>query len=283
MDFLREYESETLYLVGDIVDFWAMSRGIHWSSAQNTVVQKLLKRARHGSRVILIPGNHDEALREYVGSSFGDIHLAQEVIHDTADGRRYLLVHGDEFDQVTRYHRWLAVLGDQAYAFLVRLNVVTAWVRRRLRMAGYWSLAGYAKRKVKTAVSFIYDFEDAVVHSARQLGVDGVVCGHIHAAAMKDIDGIRYVNCGDWVDSCTAIVEHQDGRLELIEWGKARQSELTVRAPGGEETIAQVRRPLPIAARQSMAHQTSGGSRAPAGRSLSPRPEPTGRLRSTVL
>ena len=260
LDFLRDYESETLYLVGDIIDFWAMSRGIQWSSAQNTVIQKVLKRARHGARVVLIPGNHDEALREYVGSRFGDVHVVMEAIHTAADGRRYLVIHGDEFDQVTRYHRWLAVLGDRAYAFLVRLNVLIAWGRRRLRMAGYWSLAGYAKRKVKTAVSFIYDFEDAVAHSARQRGLDGVICGHIHAAAIKDINGIRYVNCGDWVDSCTAIVEHQDGSLELIEWGKARDPQVPVLVPRAEENAGHESPTLPIAARTALAR----GSGTPA-------------------
>jgi UDP-2,3-diacylglucosamine pyrophosphatase LpxH len=256
LDFLREYESQTLYLVGDIIDFWAMSRGIHWSGAQNTVVQKLLKRARHGARVVLIPGNHDEALREYIGSRFGDVHLAQEVIHRAADGRRYLLVHGDEFDQVTRHHRWLAVLGDRAYDVLVRLNTVIAWVRRHLRIAGYWSLAGFAKRKVKSAVSFIYDFEDAVARSARERGLDGVICGHIHAAAIKDIEGIRYVNCGDWVDSCTAIVEHQDGRLELIEWGKARLTQVPMPVAAVDEAPGHEAPPLPIAARQAMARHS---------------------------
>jgi UDP-2,3-diacylglucosamine pyrophosphatase LpxH len=260
LDFLREYEAQTLYLVGDIVDFWAMSRGIHWSAAQNTVVQKLLKRARHGTAVVLIPGNHDEALREYVGSRFGDVQVIGEAVHTTADGRRYLLVHGDEFDQVTRYHRWLAVLGDRAYAVLVRLNTVIAWVRRRLRIAGYWSLAGYAKRKVKTAVSFIYDFEDAVARSGRERSVDGVICGHIHAAALKDIDGVHYVNCGDWVDSCTAIVEHEDGRLELIEWGKARQAPAAVLVPAPEDTKETKAPPLPIAARQAMARQSGAAA-----------------------
>jgi UDP-2,3-diacylglucosamine pyrophosphatase LpxH len=256
LDFLREYESEALYLVGDIIDFWAMSRGIHWSRAQNTVVQKLLKRARHGARVLLIIGNHDEALREYVDSQFGDVQLALEAIHTAADGRRYLLVHGDEFDQVTRHHRWLAVLGDRAYEFLVRLNTVIAWVRRHLRIAGYWSLAGYAKRKVKTAVSFIYDFEDAVARSVRQRGLDGVICGHIHAAAIKDIDGVRYVNCGDWVDSCTAIVEHQDGRLELIEWGKTHHPQVPMPAAVDEATGHDAPS-LPLAARQAMARHSN--------------------------
>ena len=219
LDFLREYESEHLFLVGDIVDFWGMSRGIYWSTAQNTVVQKILRRARHGSDVVFIPGNHDEALREYVGTSFGEIRLAEELIHTAADGRRYLLIHGDEFDQVTKYHRWIAVLGDHAYGILVSINGLVSWLRRRLGVSGYWSLSGYAKRKVKTAVSFIFDFEESVAHCVKSRGVDGVICGHIHAAAIKELDGIRYLNCGDWVDSCTAIVEHLDGRMELIEWG----------------------------------------------------------------
>ncbi|HWS14406.1 MAG TPA: metallophosphoesterase, partial [Rhodocyclaceae bacterium] len=165
LDFLREHPSENLYLVGDIVDFWAMRRGVYWTAAQNTVVQKILRRARHGARVVFVPGNHDEALREHVGTSFGDIVLAQEYVHETADGRRYLLVHGDEFDQVTRYHRWAALLGDVSYNFLVRVNALVSRLRRLLRLSGYWSLAGYAKRKVKSAVSFIYGFEEAVIHA----------------------------------------------------------------------------------------------------------------------
>ena len=218
LSFLRRYESQYLYLVGDIVDFWAMSRGIHWSRQQNTVVQKLLKRARHGTRVIFVPGNHDEVLREYVGTSFGDIDLVQEHVHVAADGRRYAVLHGDEFDQVTRHHRWVAVLGDVAYNLLVRLNTWLSLARRTLGISGYWSLAGYAKRKVKSAVGFIYDFEDSVMHAVRDRGLDGVICGHIHSAAIRDIDGLTYINCGDWVDSCTAIVEHHDGRMELVNW-----------------------------------------------------------------
>jgi len=218
LSFLRHYESEHLYLVGDIIDFWAMSRGIHWSRQQNTFVQKVLKRARHGTRVIFVPGNHDEVLREYVGTSFGDIELVQEHVHVAADGRRYAVLHGDEFDQVTRHHRWVAVLGDVAYNLLVRLNTWLSLARRTLGISGYWSLSGYAKRKVKSAVGFIYDFEDSVMHAVRGRGLDGVICGHIHSAAIRDIDGMTYINCGDWVDSCTAIVEHHDGRMELIQW-----------------------------------------------------------------
>jgi len=219
LDFLREHEAEHLFLVGDIIDFWAMSRAIHWTPEQNTVVQKVLRRARHGEHVMLIPGNHDEALREYIGASFGDIQLEHEHIHVTADGKQYLLIHGDEFDQVMRHHRWVAVLGDIAYNLLVRVNAWLSWMRRTLRIPGYWSLAGYAKRRVKRAVSFIYDFEDSVIRAVRSRGLDGVICGHIHSAAVRDVDGVKYINCGDWVDSCTAIVEHQDGRMELIEWG----------------------------------------------------------------
>ena len=221
LDFLRDYESEYLFLVGDIIDFWSMSRGIVWTQQQNTVVQKVLRRARHGEHVMLVPGNHDEALREYDGVRFGNIQVVKEHVHVAADGKRYLLVHGDEFDQVTRYHRWVAVLGDISYNWLVRINGLLSWVRRRLNRPGYWSLAGYAKRKVKTAVSFIFDFEDSVIHHARERGMDGVICGHIHAATIRDMDGVTYINCGDWVDSCTAIVEHMDGRMELLHQGDA--------------------------------------------------------------
>jgi UDP-2,3-diacylglucosamine pyrophosphatase LpxH len=218
LEFLREYPAEHLYLLGDIIDFWSMSRGVHWSPSQNTILQKVLRRARHGEQVVFVPGNHDEALREYAGVAFGDIVVAADFVHQTADGRKLLLVHGDEFDQVTRYHRWVAVLGDAAYNGLVRANVWLSWVRRRLGRSGYWSLAGYAKRKVKTALQFIFDFEHAVMHHVRERGLDGVVCGHIHWAALKEVDGLTYANCGDWVDSCTAIVEHFDGRLELVDW-----------------------------------------------------------------
>ncbi|MGE5491872.1 MAG: UDP-2,3-diacylglucosamine diphosphatase [Actinomycetota bacterium] len=219
LEFLREFPAQQTYLIGDIIDFWSMSRSIHWSAAQNTVVQKMLRRARHGEKVVFIPGNHDEALRDYYGIAFGDIEIASEAVHETADSRRFLLIHGDAFDQVTRHHRWVAVAGDIGYDLLVRINHWLSWIRRKLGVPGYWSLAGYAKRKVKTALNFIFDFEDSALHHARERGLDGVICGHIHWAAIKDVGGLTYVNCGDWVDSCTAIVEHFDGRLELIDWG----------------------------------------------------------------
>lgn len=231
LDFLRHYEAENLFLVGDIIDFWAMNRSIHWTPTQNTVVQKVLRTARKGTRVVFVPGNHDEALREYIGTAFGDIELSYDHVHTTADGRRFLLIHGDEFDQVTRYHRWVAVLGDVAYNALVRINTWLSFIRRHLGRPGYWSLAGYAKRKVKSAVSFIYDFEDSVIRAVRERGVDGVICGHIHAAAIKQVDGLTYVNCGDWVDSCTGIVEHVDGRLELVDWGASVKLVAIARQP----------------------------------------------------
>ena len=216
--FLRAYPSENLYLIGDIIDFWAMSRSIQWTPAQNTVVQKVLRRARHGCNVIFIPGNHDEALREYVGISFGSIRIERDWVHTAADGRRYWLVHGDDYDQVTRHHRWVAILGDIGYNALVRINLWLSKMRRLLGRPGYWSLAGYAKQKVKKAVNFVFDFEDNIARATRGKGLDAVICGHIHWAADRDIDGVRYVNCGDWVDSCTAVVEHHDGRLEIIHW-----------------------------------------------------------------
>ena len=233
LDFLREYSSEQTFLIGDIIDFWAMSRSICWTPAQNTVVQKLLRRARHGERIVLVPGNHDEALRDYCGTVFGDIEVASEFVHETVDGRRFLLIHGDVFDQVTRHHRWVAILGDKAYELLVRLNAQLSWVRRKLGIPGYWSLAGYAKRKVKTALNFIFDFEESAVHHARDRGLDGVICGHIHWATIREINGLTYINCGDWVDSCTAIVEHFDGRLELVAWG-VRQAIPALAAPTPE-------------------------------------------------
>ena len=233
LEFLKAYESDYVFLVGDILDFWAMrSRGVYWSAAQNTLLQKLLKRARHHVQVIFIPGNHDEVAREHAGTSFGNIRVAMDYLHTAADGKRYLLLHGDEFDQVTRYHRWIAILGDHAYAAVVRLNLSLSWVRRTLGIPGYWSLSGYAKRKVKTAVDFVWGFEEAVVRYAKERGVDGVICGHIHVAAIRDVHGIRYVNCGDWVDSCTAIVEHPDGGLELLRWGATGTFESTHEALG---------------------------------------------------
>jgi UDP-2,3-diacylglucosamine pyrophosphatase LpxH len=217
LEFLREYDAERLFLVGDILDFDAMKRrGVYWTAAQNTVVQKILKRARHHVEVVFVPGNHDEGAREHVGVSFGNIRVVGEWLHTAADGRRYLLMHGDELEVAAKYHRLLALLGDHAYEMVVRLNILLARLRRLVGIPGYWSFSGFAKRRVKRALRFIEDFEDAAVRHARERRVDGIICGHIHAAALRRIDGIEYLNCGDWVDSCTGIVEHVDGRMELV-------------------------------------------------------------------
>ena len=207
LSFLRHYEPEYIFLVGDIVDFWAMSRSLYWPPTHNTVVQKILKKARHRVRVFMIPGNHDEALRDYVGSSFGDIVLLRSHVHTAADGRRYALLHGDEYDQVTHYHRWVSVLGDVSYTMLVHVNRLLSLIRRKLGVSGHWSLADYAKRNVLRAVSFISDFETSVVRNVKKRGYDGVICGHIHTPVIKSIEGLTYINCGDWVDSCTVIDE----------------------------------------------------------------------------
>ena len=220
LDFLRDYECETLFLVGDIIDFWALRRGIYWPAEHNTVVQKILRSARHGTRVVYVPGNHDEALRDYVEQAFGAILVVREHVHTTVDGRRFLLVHGDHYDQITTYARWLSLLGDMSYTWLLQLNRVLSWLRRKLGVAGHWSLADYAKRNVQKAAGFISGFETAIAHHVRGRGYDGVICGHIHTPVIRDVEGVSYMNCGDWVDSCTAVVEHLDGRMELVRHGE---------------------------------------------------------------
>lgn len=216
---LKAYRSEYVFLLGDIVDLWAMRRaGVHWTPEQNTFVQKMLRRSRHGEKVLYIPGNHDESARSYAGTRFGNVTVVHEYVHIAADGRRYLLVHGDKFDQVTRHHRWVTVLGDAGYNLLVWLNGYLSRLRRASGRSGYWSLAGHVKHRVKSALVYVERFEDAVLRHVQERGLDGAVCGHIHWPALKQAGGLTYINCGDWVESCTAVVEHLDGRMELIHW-----------------------------------------------------------------
>lgn len=217
--FLRLYDAETIYLVGDIVDGWRLRSGWYWPQSHNDVVQKLLRKVRKGSAVIYVPGNHDEFLRDYVGVSLGGIELAEHAIHETAGGKRYLVIHGDQFDLVVRHARWLALLGDGAYTAALFVNTYLNIVRRKLGLT-YWSLSAWAKLRVKNAVNFISRFEELLAAEARRQQVDGVICGHIHHAAMHEKFGISYVNTGDWVESCTVVVEHWDGTLELIRWGE---------------------------------------------------------------
>jgi UDP-2,3-diacylglucosamine pyrophosphatase LpxH len=217
LDFLREHEAETIYLVGDIVDFWKVKRGAKWAQSHNDVLQKLLRKSRKGSRIVFIPGNHDEGLRDYCGMHFGNIEIERNTVHTTADGKRYVVMHGDEFDVVVRSAKWLAILGDRGYEFALWCNNPLNWLRRHFGF-GYWSLSGYLKHRVKKAVSFIGAFEEAVATEARRQHADGIICGHIHVAADRMIDGIHYMNCGDWVESCTAIVETHEGKLEVVHW-----------------------------------------------------------------
>jgi UDP-2,3-diacylglucosamine pyrophosphatase LpxH len=226
LDFLRHTDCDTLYLVGDIVDGWQLRRNWYWPQAHNDVLQKLLRKARKGTRVIYVPGNHDEFARSYLGHNFGGIDVAEEWIHTTADGRRLWVTHGDFFDGVVQCAKWLALVGDWAYTLTLRLNVQFNRLRARLGLP-YWSLSNYLKQRVKRAVSYVSDFESALAREARIRGMDGVVCGHIHHAEMRDIDGILYANDGDWVESLTALCEHPDGRLEIIDWspsGEARRA-----------------------------------------------------------
>ncbi|MCI5048951.1 MAG: UDP-2,3-diacylglucosamine diphosphatase [Rickettsiales bacterium] len=217
LDFLKFNESQTLYLVGDIIDGWRLKRGWHWPQAHSTVIQKVLRKSRKGTHVVFVPGNHDEFLRDYCGLDFGGISMEREMIHTTADGRRLLIVHGDEFDGIMKYAKWLAFVGDYAYVFALRLNRYYNFVRQKLGYP-YWSLSAHLKHKVKQAVQVISDYEMYLADAARSKGLDGVVCGHIHHAEIRDIDGITYYNDGDWVESCTALVEHFDGSMEIIHW-----------------------------------------------------------------
>ncbi|MBV9509948.1 MAG: UDP-2,3-diacylglucosamine diphosphatase [Caulobacteraceae bacterium] len=221
LDFIRHVECETLYLVGDIVDGWKLRGGWFWPQAHNDVVQKVLRMARKGCQVIYVPGNHDEFVRDYCGVHLGGVVVTRDAIHEAADGKRYLVLHGDEFDGVTRHARWLAFLGDWAYRTVLALNTVFNHARRKLGF-GYWSLSAYLKVKVKNALQFIENFEAAVADEARRRGVDGVICGHIHKAEMREMGGVAYINDGDWVESCTALVEHFDGRMEILEWARER-------------------------------------------------------------
>ncbi len=216
LDFLRDYESEVLYVVGDLIDIWQLRRGIYWPQAHNDVIQKILRKARKGTRVVYIPGNHDEMVAQFVGL-YGNIVVENQVIHETADGRRILVIHGHELDTVVQNIKWLAVLGDVGYQFLLSLNPLINFFRRRFGL-GYWSLSAYAKKRVKDAVSFIGRFEEEVVRYAPNHKVDAVLCGHIHSAAIRKIGATTYYNCGDWVESCTALIEHLDGQIELVKY-----------------------------------------------------------------
>src|ERR1700726_4759715 len=217
LDFLKYTEAETIYLVGDIIDCWRLKKSWYWPQAHNDVIQKVLRKVRKGTRVIYVPGNHDEWLRDFTQLQFGGVEVVEDAIHVAADGRRLLVIHGDAFDAVVMHARWLALLGDGAYTATLWLNRYFNTARRRLGYP-YWSLSAYLKRRGKNAMQYIGSFSPPVVGETRRPGGEGVVCGHIHHAELREIGGILYCNSGDWVESCTALVEHFDGRLELIDW-----------------------------------------------------------------
>ncbi|PZQ51298.1 MAG: UDP-2,3-diacylglucosamine hydrolase [Rhodovulum sulfidophilum] len=244
LDFLGRTEAETWYLVGDILDGWRLKRGWHWPQAHNDVIQAILAKAHAGARIVFIPGNHDEFARAYPGVHFGGIEVTREAVHVTADGRRFLVTHGDQFDAVVMNAKWLAHVGDVAYEVALwlntRLNRLRRWTGRP-----YWSLSNWCKARVKQAVNYIGAYEDVLADEARRHGYDGIICGHIHAAALRPIGEITYVNTGDWVESCTAVGEDAQGTLRLIDWAAARRRRDTIRAisttsdaPRGEEGAA---------------------------------------------
>lgn len=241
LEFLRTTECETLYLVGDIIDGWQLRRSWYWPQSHNDVVQKILRKARKGTRVVFVPGNHDEFARRYVAHNFGGVDIVEDCVHVTADGRRLWVTHGDLFDGVIQCAKWLAYVGDMAYEFTLKVNRRFNVARARLGLP-YWSLSRYLKLKVKRAVSYVGDFEAAVAREARSRGLHGVVCGHIHHAEMREIDGILYCNDGDWVESLTALVEHHDGRLEIVD----RSAEARTVAPAARpQALKPARLPLP--------------------------------------
>jgi UDP-2,3-diacylglucosamine pyrophosphatase LpxH len=230
LDFLHHVESDYLYLVGDIVDGWRLRKRWFWPDQHRQILHRLLARAAQGTKVVYLPGNHDEGLRRWIGSTFSGVRILHDVIHHTADGKRLLVIHGDGFDGVCRDMKWLALLGSVAYDASLRLNTWLNVLRRWLGL-GYWSLSGCLKHQIKTVVKFIDRYERSIAIEARRRGVCGVVCGHVHKPEIRTIDGIEYCNDGDWVESCSALVEHWDGRLELVDWPRQRRVDLLTVEP----------------------------------------------------
>ena len=222
-NFLKHNTCETLYLVGDIIDAWRIQQNKwRWKQSHTSVVRRVLGHAKRGTRVVYIAGNHDEFLRPMIpyGFSFGLVEIHNQIEHIGADGKHYLVTHGDLFDGITRLAPWIAFLGDKAYDAVLSLNSKYNWIRRRLGF-GYFSLSKFLKHKVKKAVDFMFKFEQNLAGYCKKRGYDGVICGHIHHAEIKEIDGVAYMNDGDWVESCTALVEHHDGRWEIVTWTRS--------------------------------------------------------------
>jgi len=235
LNFLRHTDSDYLFLVGDIIDGWQLRRRWFWNQAHNDVVQKVLRKARKGTHVVYVAGNHDEVARHFIGLAFGGIRIVEEVVHRSADGRHFLVIHGDLFDAVVQRARWLAFVGDQLYIGVLKVN---RWFNRLRAHLGlpYWSLSQYLKQRVKNAVSYISDFEQALAGEARRRQMDGVICGHIHHAEIRDIDGVLYCNDGDWVESLTALVETDTGEMRIVHWKEIEQLRVAQLPHSHEET-----------------------------------------------
>jgi UDP-2,3-diacylglucosamine pyrophosphatase LpxH len=240
LQFLKQYRSDYLYLIGDVIDGWQLKRRWYWPQTHNDVVQKILRKARKGCHVVFVPGNHDEFARRYVGHAFGGVQVVEDAVHITADGKRLWLTHGDLFDGVIQCAKWLAYVGDNLYELTLRLNQRLNSLRAHLGLP-YWSLSQFLKHKVKRAVNYVTDFEEAVAAEAKRRGVDGVVCGHIHRAEMRHINGVLYCNDGDWVESLSALVEHMDGHLELVDFGAELAADHRRRMPGNTPALARER------------------------------------------
>ncbi len=222
LEFIKHTQSEKLYLVGDIIDGWALKNTWHWPQSHNDVVQKILRKARHGTEVFYLSGNHDEVTRGFAPVNFGGVSILNQIIHETVDKKKYLVVHGDQFDGIIQCAKWLAMLGSITYDFLIYFNRYINFFRKKLGYE-YWSLSNYLKFTVKNAVKFVSEYEKLVCNYAKQFKVEGIICGHIHHANMQYMNEIHYINDGDWVESCTALVEHFDGKLELINWTEKRK------------------------------------------------------------
>ncbi len=256
LDFLKHNESDTLYLVGDIIDGWRLKKSIYWPQSHNDVVQKILRKARKGTEVVYVPGNHDESIRQFLGLSFGEIKVVPEAIHTTADGRKLWITHGDLFDGVMQYAKWLAYVGDNLYSLILYFNRYLNLLRVRMGMQ-YWSLSQYLKHQVKNAVSYIADFEMIMAREARLRGCQGVVCGHIHKAEIRMIDNLLYCNDGDWVESLTALVETHEGELKIVHWPRILDDKPVIEEVMVEQINLSISFPSRASAPALMAHSTT--------------------------
>ncbi|MBM3349305.1 MAG: UDP-2,3-diacylglucosamine diphosphatase [Betaproteobacteria bacterium] len=255
LDFLKHNESDTLYLVGDIIDGWRLKKSIYWPQSHNDVVQKILRKARKGTEVVYVPGNHDESIRQFLGLSFGEIKVVPEAIHTTADGRKLWITHGDLFDGVMQYAKWLAYVGDNLYSLILYFNRYLNLLRVRMGMQ-YWSLSQYLKHQVKNAVSYIADFEMIMAREARLRGCQGVVCGHIHKAEIRMIDNLLYCNDGDWVESLTALVETHEGELKIVHWPRILDDKLVIEEVTVEQMSLSISFPSRVSSPGLMAQST---------------------------